>query len=362
MAVKTFYKSISGKQIARLYEMSLTSRDGTAIPTGSTVTKLTWRLWMSRTDGVSSGMKFYYWADYEKCNSKSSSDKYYYIGSSNNHHNGGNSSLKSITRLDSDSVKDMSLAHNYTVSFSASELTDLNKSFIASRCIGVTTISDTQIRCASSSSYSSDSHYCWGIELDIEYTPPAITPGNPTFTYPAAASRTTYNTKPWFRFKSGTNATKFYYRVDSASWQSFSCSASTTYDKQWPTALSAGSHTLYIYNTSSTSTVNSAGTTGTSRTFTVATPQAAVSAGAVIDDATIDGLQTNIRNQQYYYGQTQTTFTACNLGTVILDDYIDAMETAIEALPHPTSLASVNAGDSIKPTAFNNIRSALLNA
>lgn len=362
MAVKTFYKSISGKQIARLYGMSLSSRDGTAIPTGSTITKFTWRLWMARNGGVSSSMKFYYWADYEKSSGDSKDDKYYYIGSSSNHNNGGNSSFKSFSRLDSDSVKDMSSPHNYEVSISSSELSSLNKAFIAERCIGVTSIADTQIRCASSSTYTSDKHYCYGIEVDIEYTPPAVTPGNPTFTYPAAASRTTYNTKPWFRFKSGTNATKFYYRVDSASWQSFSCSASTTYNKQWPTALSAGSHTLYIYNTSSTSTVNSAGTTGTSRAFTVATPQAAVSAGAVIDDATIDGLQTNIRNQQYYYGQTQTTFTTCNSGTIILDDHIDAMETAIEALPHPTSLTSVDAGSKITAATINNIRTALLNA
>jgi hypothetical protein len=38
------------------------------------------------------------------------------------------------------------------------------------------------------------------------------------------------------------------------------------------------------------------------------------------------------------------------------------METAIEGLPHPTALSSVDAGTSITATTINNIRSALLNA
>lgn len=81
-----------------------------------------------------------------------------------------------------------------------------------------------------------------------------------------------------------------------------------------------------------------------------------------MDDATIDGLQANIRNQQAYYGLTQTTFTTCDYGTSALDDHIDQMETAIEVLPHPTSLSSVNAGSSITAATINAIRTALTNA
>ena len=359
MPTKTFYKTVSGKQIARLYGCSLKSRDGTAIPSGSTITNLKFKLWMARNGGsVSSGMKFYYWADYEKCGSSSSTNKYYYIGSSNNHHNGGNSSLKSMTRKYGDSTKNMSDDPNYEVSFSSSELSSLNKSFIAERCIGVTTISDTQIRCASSSSYSSDSHYCWGIELDITYTEPSVTPTAPTFTYPAAASTTTYNQKPWFRFAAKANTSKLYWRVDSGSWQNFSASNGSSYDKQWTTALSAGSHTVYCYSQSNTST--NSGTQ--SRAFTVASPQAAVVAGELFNNATIDGLQANIKKQQAYYGKTQSSFTECNAGTLSLDDHIDQMETAIEALPHPTSLSSVDAGSSITAATINAIRTALTNA
>lgn len=196
--------------------------------------------------------------------------------------------------------------------------------------------------------------------ITVNYTPPVttITPTAPTITWPAAASKTTYNTKPWFRFKANANTTKLYWRVDSGSWQNFSASNGSSYDKQWTTALSAGSHTVYCYALSSTSTSSST----VSRAFTVASPQAAVTAGSAMDDATIDGLQTNIRNQQAYYGQTQTTFTTCDYGTSALDDHIDQMEVAIEALPHPTSLSSVDAGSSITAATINAIRTALTNA
>ena len=379
MAIKTFYNTptnssnqIYGPSLDTLYEsgggFGFYSKDGdtTVIPLGSTINSVTFRLWMHYDSGLENKMRFCYLADYDNCSKSSSTDKYYYVGSSVQHHGNGNEYLKYFTFVSSASGKnhatDPSLKHNYEVTIypktnQEDGLTDKNIAYLTSKYFNVTKVSANQIRC-----YSGKSYKCYGIEMDINYSPPAVTPGNPTFTYPAAESRTTYNTKPWFRFKSGTNATKFYYRVDTASWQNFSCNASTTYDKQWPTELSTGSHTLYIYNTSSTDTVNPAGKTGTSRAFTVATPQAAVSAGNTIDDVTIDGLQTNIRNQQYYYGQTQTTFTTCDSGTIILDDHIDALETAIEALPHPTSLTSVNAGDFITLATFNNIRSALLNA
>jgi hypothetical protein len=96
------------------------------IPSGSTFTNVKIKLWMTRANNetLSSGMAFYYLADYDKCNSKSSSDKYYYIGSSDNHHNSDNSSLKSMTRVTTASGKDYSpsgsLSHNYEVSFSRS--------------------------------------------------------------------------------------------------------------------------------------------------------------------------------------------------------------------------------------------------
>ena len=197
--------------------------------------------------------------------------------------------------------------------------------------------------------------------MDINYTPSTVTPGNPTFSYPTA-NKTTYNTKPWFKFTSGKDATTFYYRVDSNSWQNFSCKANTTYEKQWPSSLSTGSHTVYIYNTSETNTVNPANKTGTSIVFTISEPEAAVSTGSIINSITIKGLQSNIRNQQHYYGQTQTTFTACNAGDLILSDYINQMKTVIEALPHPTSLSSVNTGTLITAATINSIRTALLNA
>lgn len=157
------------------------------------------------------------------------------------------------------------------------------------------------------------------------------------------------------------SSTTLYYKVDSASYQTKSnCANNTAYEVQWPTALSAGSHTLTVYANDGQSVNNTSSTA--SRTFTVGTPQAAVSVGGIIDDATIDGLQSNIKTQQTYYGQTNSTFTACNIGTTILDDHIDQMETAIEALPHPTALTSVDAGTKATAATMNAIRNALLNA
>lgn len=171
MATKSFYKDMesgSGSvKISRLYKASLHSVDGTSIPPGSTVTNLTVKLWMSRKNGVSSNMHFYYLADYDECNNKSSSNKYYYIGSCKNHHNNSSTeALKAMRRLSSSNASNYSTtSHNYEVSFSASELSTLNKAFIAERCIGVTSISGTQIRASSvePTKYNTDTHSCHAI-------------------------------------------------------------------------------------------------------------------------------------------------------------------------------------------------------
>lgn len=115
-------------------------------------------------------------------------------------------------------------------------------------------------------SHSSTS-YMWDIELTINYTT-TITPTAPTISYPASASKITYNTRPWFRFKANANTSKLYWRVDSGTWQNFSASNGSSYDKQWTTTLSTGSHIVYCYAQSSTSTNSST----VSRAFIVASP------------------------------------------------------------------------------------------
>lgn len=221
----------------------------------------------------------------------------------------------------------------------------------------------------SSGSSSSLSDCLWGTnvsgyKITITYEENTA-PTTPTISIPSSDGKTTYNTKPYFTVTMGTDAqqssTTLYYKVDSASYQTkASCANSTAYEVQWPTALSAGSHTLTVYANDGQS-VNNTSSTAT-RTFTVGTPQAAVSVGGIIDDATIDGLQSNIKTQQTYYGQTNSSFTTCDAGTTILDDHIDQMETAIEALPHPTALTSVDAGTKATAATMNAIRNALLNA
>lgn len=204
-------------------------------------------------------------------------------------------------------------------------------------------------------SHSSKS-YMWEISLSISYTN-VITPTAPTINIPVA-NTTTYNTKPWFNFKANADTSKLYWRVDSGTWQSFNASNGTSYAKQWTTALSTGSHTVYCYAQSSTSTNSST----VSRAFTVGEPQSAVKAGDLFDDATIDGLQANINNVRKYYNLGTYTFTTCNNGTLALDDHIDQLETALSSCPHFSDIADVNAGNSIAIANVNNVRTALLNS
>lgn len=184
-----------------------------------------------------------------------------------------------------------------------------------------------------------------------------VTPTAPTINIPIA-NTTTYNTKPWFNFKANADTKKLYWRVDSGTWQNFNASNGTSYAKQWTTALSTGSHTVYCYAQSSTSTNSST----VSRAFIIGTPQAAVKAGDLFDDATIDGLQTNINNVRKYYNLGTYTFTTCNDGTLALDDHIDQLETALSACPHFSDIANVDAGNSIAIANVNNVRTALLNS
>lgn len=198
------------------------------------------------------------------------------------------------------------------------------------------------------------------VTIYIDYYVKNTAPSAPTIVYPAAANKTTYNTKPWFRFKSGSDAESTslttYWRVDSGTWQSYSGAEATNTDKQWTTALSTGSHTVYAYSSDGSLTSSTV-----SRAFTIASPISTVSAGSKIDDATIDSLQTQINNLRAYYGLAATTFTTVNAGTKALDDHIDELETAFEATPHKTNVASVNAGDKIATTNVNNLRTGLLN-
>ena len=211
--------------------------------------------------------------------------------------------------------------------------------------------------------YCKSSYSASSVTVNFTYesnTPPTT----PTISLPSANGKTTYNSKPYFKITMGTDAqessTTLYYTVDSASYQTkASCANSTAYWIQWPTVLSTGSHTLTVYANDGKSSSDT-----TTRTFTVGTVTSAVSVGGVIDDATIDGLQSNTNTQRAYYDLTAASFTTCDLGTIILDDHIDQLETAIEALPQTASSAvtSVDAGIPATAATINSIRTALLNA
>lgn len=211
--------------------------------------------------------------------------------------------------------------------------------------------------------YCKSSYKVSSVTVNFSYesnTPPTA----PKISLPSANGKTTYNSKPYFQITMGTDsqetATTLYYTVDSASYQTkTSCTNNTAYWIQWPTTLSTGSHTLTVYANDGKASSSTA-----TRTFIVGTVTSAVSAGNAIDDATIDGLQSNANTQRSYYDLGNVSFTTCDLGVVVLDDHIDQLEAAIEELPHTaaSAITSVNAGTSATAATINSIRSALLNA
>ena len=218
-------------------------------------------------------------------------------------------------------------------------------------------------KCESSSTgrkiYCKSSYGNSYVTINYEYTTNTA-PSAPTIVHPAAADKITYNQKPWFRFTTGTDAEESslttYWRVDSGTWQSYSSTTGSNNNKQWTTALAAGSHTISAYchdGTVASSTV--------SRTFTVGTPAAAITQYSVIDDAQISTMRTQINNQRAYYGLTNGSYSTITAGTTKCDDaHLDEMETALKATPHCPTITSVDGGATIVIAHMNNFRTALL--
>lgn len=213
--------------------------------------------------------------------------------------------------------------------------------------------------------YCKSSYSASSVTVNFSYetnTPPTT----PTISLPPANGRTTYNVYPRFYITMGTDAqessTTLYYSVDSATAQTkASCANNTGYWIQWPTALSNGSHTLTVYANDGKTSSGSA-----SRSFTIAAGSvtAAVTANtSIIDDATIDGLQSNINTQRSYYNLSSYSFTTCNSGTTLDDAQFDQLEAAMEECPHSANtITSVNGGTTATAASINSVRSALLNA
>lgn len=310
---------------------------GTQIPSGAKISSITFTVGLSVNSPAGSYTQLYYL--------RTADSSYYFIGDSSYEYGEGSSyyAREKTTVFSNHGYYDgtngisISLAKNLSY-FVGKSSANLN------------------VRVNNSGSGTS---YVRRLQLIFTYTVNTA-PSAPTIVYPASAGKTTYNTKPWFRFKSGSDseATSIttYWRVDSGTWQSYSGSEATNIDKQWTTALSTGSHTVYAYSSDGSLTSSTV-----SRTFTVATPISAISTGAKFDDATIDSLQTQINNLRAYYGLSAYSFTACNAGAKALDDHIDELEIAFEATPHKTDVATVNAGAKLAKANINNLRTGLLN-
>lgn len=334
MATITWTGSGSGSRGTQGLDVTLS---GTQIPSGATISAITFTVGLSVNSPAGAYTQLYYL--------RTADSSYYFIGDSSYEYGQGSSYY----------AREKSTVFNNHGYYDGTNGISIALTKNLSYFVGKSSAS-LNVRVNNSGSGTS---YVRGLQLIFTYTVNTA-PTAPTIVYPAVASATTYNTKPWFRFKSGsdTESTSIttYWRVDNGTWQSYSGSEATNTDKQWTTALSTGSHTVYAYSSDGSLTSSTV-----SRAFTVASPISAVTAGSKIDDATIDSLQTQINKLRAYYGLTATTFTTVNGSTKALDDHIDELETAFEATPHKTNVASVDAGAKISIANINNLRTGLLN-
>lgn len=208
-----------------------------------------------------------------------------------------------------------------------------------------------------------------GVQVTSNTAPSIVSSIN----YPASSGAYTYNTKPYFKATMGSDpdgdSLQLAYAIydnTSATWPVATTwisgwrAGGTPVEWQCGTTLTRGhTYTLYCYQQDTSGAM--AATGSASQSFNVGTPISAVASGNIIDDATIDNLQTQINRLRAYYNLGAYSFTTVNAGTILDDAHIDQLEAAFEATPHKTDVASVNAGASCVPANINNIRTGLLN-
>lgn len=220
-------------------------------------------------------------------------------------------------------------------------------------------------------SSSGDHSIVWsqGVQVTANSAPSLVS----AIKYPAASNTYTYNVKPRFRATLGTDpdgdnlylgwslydSTTQTWPV-STTWLSSAYAGGTTISWQCSTSLTRG-HTYILYCYQKDPSGLTASGTAPSRTFIVGTPASAVSSGNLIDDATMDNLQTQVNRLRAYYGLSAYSFSTINAGTSALATHISQLKTAFEATPYKTTVAAVSAGTQIVPSNVNNIRTGLLN-
>lgn len=174
-----------------------------------------------------------------------------------------------------------------------------------------------------------------------------------TLTYPAAASKTTYNSKPYFKMSAtGANAMTYQYKIDSGSWTNVATSVSSGTAKEWQpgSAVSAASHTLYVRATDTTLSLTS---TEVSRSFTYTAPSS-VSAGNSITRTNMTTLKTYIDNLSGYYGTgSSTTITAPTQYNKLEDTDWTNYATKINATPHISGIGAPTANTAANASYYN---------
>lgn len=195
-----------------------------------------------------------------------------------------------------------------------------------------------------------------------------------TIYYPATNGVKTYNTKPYFSSLTGTdpdgNNVQLGYAIydtttktwpQATKWLDGWHSGGTRIYWSHQTALTVGHYyQLYTYARDTSYTVG----TGSSGLRGFYVLDNGLSIGSVIDDATIDTLQTKINNVQAYYGQTKKTFTVCDNGTKLNRSQIVELENAIEGTPYvaTTAYTSPAIGDKAIASQLSSINAIIGNA
>lgn len=191
------------------------------------------------------------------------------------------------------------------------------------------------------------------VKVTITYTPTV------TLIYPAAASKTTYNSKPYFKMSAtGANAMTYQYKIDNGSWTNVATSVSSGTAKEWRagSAVSAASHTLYVRATDTTASLTS---TEVSRTFTYAVPSTVTVGDYVTSDDSVSipnmkTLKTYIDNLSAYYGTgSSTTITAPAKGAPLKSTDWTNYVAKINATPHISDLAVPGVGTKVLASYYN---------
>lgn len=210
---------------------------------------------------------------------------------------------------------------------------------------------DIQIYATLNESFAVNCGFVNTVKITLTYS---TLPVAPTINYPVAASKTTYNSKPYFKMTgTGGKATLTYqYKIDSGgTWTNVATSVTSGTAKEWQpsSAVSAAAHTLYIRTYDGTSYSSEV-----TRTFTYAVPTSVVVGELVTRSPNMTNLKTYIDNLSGYYGTgSGTTITAPTQGAPLASADWTNYVAKINATPHISDLNVPGVGTPVLASYYN---------